>query len=973
MTNVNEAPTDIALSNSSVAENQPSATPVGNFSTTDPDAGDTHSYSLVSGTGDTDNASFQIVGNQLQTNAVFNFEVKNSYTIRVRTTDQGGTGLTFEEVFIITIVDVPEPPIAADDAYDTIGNTRLEVHNTPAAAGPKVVVIGDVMDNDTDPDTGATLSVTPNSGTTTKGGSFAIAADGTFTYEPEAGDVHGVGTEDTFDYTLSDGSLTDTGTVKIKTAERVWYVNNDATAGGTGRSNDPFDTLAEAQTASSANDYIFVYFGDGTTTGQDAGIALKNGQHLIGEHAGLTVAVAGMFNGVNNPNVSLVPAAPGNRPMLDDTALAAPEGVAATNVIPVEIVGLNLAGFDGTLAECSIPNSPCNAIDWTVNGSFAGSGTLTIRDNVVRFADAEGVDITHGGTGAFATKLAFYDNNLTATGSALETFENGTGVLTITAFHDNVVSGASAGAGLVVNTAVFDADTTTGGIQAVAGGTTAIGSSGNPIGGAGLTLTSVSGNLNFANAAGSPASAAAGDLDIYTDSGAALSVVGTAPGFTINVTDNAGVLVANAGPAAVIVSATIDLELFLLTSGSSATIGVSLTNVTGTFSVPSGSSITNAGTTDFEISGGTANVTYGGTITDDVGQLVSVSGTTAGTKTFSGAISDGNDGDGSGISLSSNTGATIEFTGGVTLSTGANPAFAATGGGTLKVTGTNTATTTTATALNIANTTIHADDVTFRSISSNGGSNSGIVLNNTGALGGLKVVGNAGSCTSAATCTGGAIQNKTVNGISIQNTRETSFTRMFIDNNDGSGIFGDDVTDFSLINSFVSNNADSSGGSEAGLRFNELLGNCAITNSTITGSSEDNVRITPASGVLTNLAVSGSTITANSAAHRPGRHRHHRQRHRQRDSQRHQHHLRGPSRGWRLCSRLGHGAGHRERVDQHLPRQRHRGRVHHQQRRRHHLQRPEQRGDRALADRSVPDPGREQHVERFADHRHDLR
>ena len=79
----NFAPTDIALSNDTVAENQPSATDVGTLSTTDPDAGDTHTYSLVSGAGDTDNASFKISGDKLQTNATFDFEAKSSYTVRV--------------------------------------------------------------------------------------------------------------------------------------------------------------------------------------------------------------------------------------------------------------------------------------------------------------------------------------------------------------------------------------------------------------------------------------------------------------------------------------------------------------------------------------------------------------------------------------------------------------------------------------------------------------------------------------------------------------------------------------------------------------------------------------------------------------------------------------------------------------------------------------------------------------------------
>ncbi|MGD0516587.1 MAG: lamin tail domain-containing protein, partial [Thermoguttaceae bacterium] len=52
----NSPPTDIALSAAVVAENQPSGTAVGTFTTTDPDAGDTFTYTLVAGDGSSDNA-----------------------------------------------------------------------------------------------------------------------------------------------------------------------------------------------------------------------------------------------------------------------------------------------------------------------------------------------------------------------------------------------------------------------------------------------------------------------------------------------------------------------------------------------------------------------------------------------------------------------------------------------------------------------------------------------------------------------------------------------------------------------------------------------------------------------------------------------------------------------------------------------------------------------------------------------------
>jgi hypothetical protein len=106
-------PTAIALSGASVAENQPAGTPVGAFSTTDADAGATFTYSLVSGAGDADNASFRIVGNQLQTAASFDYEARSSYSIRVRSTDGG---FSVETVFTVSVTNVNEAPTVAAPA-----------------------------------------------------------------------------------------------------------------------------------------------------------------------------------------------------------------------------------------------------------------------------------------------------------------------------------------------------------------------------------------------------------------------------------------------------------------------------------------------------------------------------------------------------------------------------------------------------------------------------------------------------------------------------------------------------------------------------------------------------------------------------------------------------------------------------------------------------------------------------------------
>jgi RHS repeat-associated protein len=124
----------LTLSNNSIAENSPANSLIGIFSSQDPDAGDGHTYSLVTGTGDTDNTSFSIVGNELRINNSPNFETKSAYNIRLRTTDKGG--LLFDQAFTVNISDIDEglqiPIIAAALANDTgiTNNDRLTLDPT---------------------------------------------------------------------------------------------------------------------------------------------------------------------------------------------------------------------------------------------------------------------------------------------------------------------------------------------------------------------------------------------------------------------------------------------------------------------------------------------------------------------------------------------------------------------------------------------------------------------------------------------------------------------------------------------------------------------------------------------------------------------------------------------------------------------------------------------------------------------------
>ncbi len=197
----NHAPTDIALSNASVAENKPAGTTVGTLSATDPDLAESFMFALVAGTGAADNGSFTIAGTTLKTAASFDYETKNSFSIRIRVRDS--VGATREEVFTISVTDVieNEPPVVVDDTFTTGEDTQLDLPVSGA---------GSPAANDTDLD-GDPLTVTAVNNAS--GGSVSISG-GQIHFVP-ASNVCGAAAGG-FDYTVSDGKGgTDGGHVTV--------------------------------------------------------------------------------------------------------------------------------------------------------------------------------------------------------------------------------------------------------------------------------------------------------------------------------------------------------------------------------------------------------------------------------------------------------------------------------------------------------------------------------------------------------------------------------------------------------------------------------------------------------------------------------------------------------------------------------------------------------------------------------------
>src|SRR6185369_5026357 len=103
------------------------------------------------------------------------------------------------------------------------------------------------------------------------------------------------------------------------------------------------------------------------------------------------------------------------------------------------------------------------------------------------------------------------------------------------------------------------------------------------------------------------------------------------------------------------------------------------------------------------------------------------------------------------------------------------------------------------------------------------------------------------------------IQNSTAAGIQLTNTTNVSLTRMRVTGGGDDGITGTTVNGLALNAVNISNNGNAVG--EQGMDFTNLLGTVSVTNSSVTGSFQDNFRITNTIGTLASLSINGSNLS----------------------------------------------------------------------------------------------------------------
>jgi VCBS repeat-containing protein len=419
-----------------------------------------------------------------------------TYTIEV---SDGHGGVADQDV-TVTIHGAADnaAPTANDDSYSAIGNVTLTV---PAATG---VLANDTDDQPLGGGAGQT-HISAFDATSANGGHVTMNPDGSFSYVSAPG-FNGA---DTFTYTLTDSDgASDTATVTVNVAQHVWFIDNSAVGSANlGTENNPYTSIAAFNAAQGgangphAGDTIYLRGGTGTYAEAD-GIHLLNGQTLVGGGEDLVVGSTTIEHAGTRPTVTVISAghdgvdlAQNNHVSGFDIGSVTRAGISDSNgsvgTATVTDVGKSGAGqvvdidqggtVHITLSGATSTGSTGGAVDLeNVSGDFTVSGATTIAG-----ATGGGVEVIGGSNLGIA-----FAGGLTASTGASDAvhFSGNTGTSSLAIAGLNLTTTSGTGL-LAVNGGTV---TVTGSANSIVSGTgSAVDISHTTIGGAGVTLQSV--------------------------------------------------------------------------------------------------------------------------------------------------------------------------------------------------------------------------------------------------------------------------------------------------------------------------------------------------------------------------------------------------------------------------------------------------------------------------------------------------
>ena len=767
---------------------------------------------------------------------------------------------------------------ASNNLSNTASRTVQVNPNPPPAAGnvsastdKHTAIDINVLSSDSDPD-GDTLTVTSVNTTGTLG-SVSINPGQTIHYDPNGqfnGLTAGQTATDTFGYTVSDGfhTASATVTVTITGVNDAPVVSNIETTPLSYRAQDPAIQVTNTLTISDDDDATLGGATASITSGLSSGndvLSFTNQNGITGSYNASTGALT-LSGNASVPDyqtalrsIEFFSSDNSASPAARTVSFTVTDSVGATSTgtaqRAVDVSEANQPPVAVNQSYTAVGNTPLGVGTTPTGPAATVSGSLLTGDSDPDSGSA--ISVTGNTTPAHGTVTVNPDGTFTYTPNAgfsgTDTFQ-----YTITDSDDPAnPKSATATATITVGPVVWyvdDSKTSAGTGQSTAPFNTL--AAANSAAGANSIIFLYQGSATYT----SGVSMKSGE-DLFgqphgltVDGYSLVAAGGSNPTITNTLIGGDGVDLAEGSDVEAVNIASPNGNGVTASNVNSATVG-------GNNSV----AISGAGGIGIRVSGGNGNFDFANTsVTGSTANSISIAGHTGGTVSLGGNITD----HGTGIVLSANTGATINFTGTLSISTGVQTGFSATGGGTVSATGTgSTITTTTGTALDVSSTTIGSGGLTFQSISSNG-ANPGVNLLGTGTSGGLTVTGSGTTAGS-----GGTIQGSAGEGINLSSTSSPSFTDMVIENNGADGINGSQVNGLTLAGSTVSGNgtqANVSGENDDGLDFspngtgspNGLTGTVSITNSTIIGSADNNAIISDTSGTL-NLTVTGSTFSSN--------------------------------------------------------------------------------------------------------------
>ena len=322
---------------------------------------------------------------------------------QISDTDAGDPPDNMDANFVFSFGVKPE---AVDDARNATGNIRIQTAGNSNFS---------VLTNDI---SGLPITVTLSDTTSLRGGNVAVAANGTFSYNPPAG-YEG---PDSFNYTISNAAGSDVGTVNITIAGMIWFIDDNPASGACttnnnicGRLTNPFSTLASFEAvngnatplngadviAPEAGDHIFIFSGSYT-----APLTLENNQRVIGQGAPASLAT---LTGIT--------------PATDSDALPSTGGAAPT--ITSAGNGFNVVS-NNQLHGLAFSNTTGTAINSNANVGTLVIGTVTINNSGSNGAgivlDDGGTSVTTSGTNSINTRSGVglsLTNNTTIGGAGL--------------------------------------------------------------------------------------------------------------------------------------------------------------------------------------------------------------------------------------------------------------------------------------------------------------------------------------------------------------------------------------------------------------------------------------------------------------------------------------------------------------------------------------------------------------------------